>query len=418
MAVQRGFVGDLRRDAVRMAVELLHAEPGVRAAVQEVRDRLAARAGDDAAVVVAEESCAVVAGADLRGRAVRHVLLETLVIGEPLQRRRLAKRQHAVQVRAEVLVIDFVRRREDAGEIRGQRLHRGGAGVAQRVVHAADPEVHLGAPGAPSEVGVQPVQVGVAGLAKAAVVGQVQDGVEREGPGLPAELEDSCRASIGAAVRGHGRRRIGEAVLQPDADGAAERIEAEQRIGRLQVDGLDRRRRNQVPVDGIAERVVEARAIDVDRKALRRPRDRGRGEAAEQDVRLEDVALGVVDGRRRDVREQRAGQAGYARAIDVGGNDDLRGGRHAVALDVGARQRRAADDQHARQAGRGNRFIRCAPGLRRRDGAGQQHDRSSTGGAHRQPSLQLARRGRRPRVSVWLVDSLGGGRSTTLRRFV
>ncbi len=42
-----------------------------------------------------------------------------------------------------------------------------------------------------------------------------------------------------------------------------------------------------------------------------------------------------------------------------------------------------------------------------------------TTGTTTSATLQVvARLGRRPRVSVWLVDSFGGGSSTTLRRFV
>ena len=67
--------------------------------------------------------------------------------------------------------------------------------------------------------------------------------------------------------------------------------------------------RDQIPVHRVAERIVEAGAIHVDREALGRAGHRGGGEAAEQDIRLKGVALRVVDRRGGHVVENGPGQS-------------------------------------------------------------------------------------------------------------
>ena len=57
----------------------------------------------------------------------------------------------------------------------------------------------------------------------------------------------------------------------------------------------DRDARNQVPADDVAEWLVHAHAVEIDRQALRRAEQRRRGEAAKVDVGLERVVLDLVD---------------------------------------------------------------------------------------------------------------------------
>ena len=75
----------------------------------------------------------------------------------------------------------------------------------------------------------------------------------------------------------------------------AEGIQAEHGVGaRDQRYRVDRGFRNEVPVDGIAEGFIDADAIDVDGKPLRRAEQRRGGEAVVVDVDLEGIARALA----------------------------------------------------------------------------------------------------------------------------
>src|ERR1043165_2201235 len=82
----------------------------------------------------------------------------------------------------------------------------------------------------------------------------------------------------------------GEAVLHLETDCAAERIETKHRVVRLDVGAADGVGRDEIEVHRVAERLVDAHAIHVDRKALRLARHRRGDKSAIADVRLEAVA--------------------------------------------------------------------------------------------------------------------------------
>ena len=76
---------------------------------------------------------------------------------------------------------------------------------------------------------------------------------------------------------------VGEAVLELHVHRAAERVQAEHRVRAFQIDLVDRQIGDQVQIDGVAERLIEADAVDVDGEtlracpaaAMRRSHDRG-----------------------------------------------------------------------------------------------------------------------------------------------
>src|SRR5262245_7934111 len=88
---------------------------------------------------------------------------------------------------------------------------------------------------------------------------------------------------------------VGEAVLHLDGDRTAERVEAEDRIARVDVQAVDRPFRDEVPVDRIAEGFVDAHAVLIDRYTLRRADGRRRNEAAVLNLGLEWVDREVVN---------------------------------------------------------------------------------------------------------------------------
>ena len=79
---------------------------------------------------------------------------------------------------------------------------------------------------------------------------------------------------------------IGEAVLQLNVQRAAERVQAEHRVRSLQVHLVDRHVRQQIEIHRVAERLVEADAVDVNREALRRALQRRRLEPVIDQCRL------------------------------------------------------------------------------------------------------------------------------------
>src|ERR1700732_2249491 len=84
---------------------------------------------------------------------------------------------------------------------------------------------------------------------------------------LLAIFEQPADAAKGAAQHLHLQTLPEKTVLHLQADGAAERDEAEDGIIREYIGAVDRLRRNQVPVDGVAKSLVDADAILIDGKA-------------------------------------------------------------------------------------------------------------------------------------------------------
>ena len=76
-------------------------------------------------------------------------------------------------------------------------------------------------------------------------------------------------------------------ALGLDRECAAQGIEAEHGVGAgHERHGGDRRSRNQVPIDGVAERLIDAHTVDVDRQAFRGAQQRRGREPVVVDVEL------------------------------------------------------------------------------------------------------------------------------------
>ena len=89
------------------------------------------------------------------------------------------------------------------------------------------------------------------------------------------------------------------------------------------IEPLDRRLRKQVELHGVAERLIEARTIEIDCQPLGLSLERGGGEPAIDDVRLERVALRFLQRNPRYRSGQRAKQVRMARAADIRRCDTL-----------------------------------------------------------------------------------------------
>ena len=144
-----------------------------------------------------------------------------------------------------------------------------------------------------------------------------------------------------------------EAVLHLDRDRAAERIESENRVAREHVEPVDRPLRDEVPVHRVAEGLVDAHAVLVDRQALRHA-DHGRSlKAAVLHVGLERVPRGVIDVDARHPLQQRVREARRFRRVEILGRQGHGIRRHLEAVDQAGigRDRLGRAQVRARPAG-------------------------------------------------------------------
>ncbi|MBA7666427.1 hypothetical protein ES703_74508 [subsurface metagenome] len=162
-------------------------------------------------------------------------------------------------------------------------------------------------------------------IAESVVVQSFQRAVDGEVIDLLAPLRRTLDAAERAAHGVDLCAAIGETVLHQHVDGAAERIEAEGGIVGNHGDRADRRSRNQIPVDGVAERLVDADAVLVDGEPLRRAGN-GRGDkAAKLHVRLKRITRGVADDDARHLLLQGVGDVQRVGALDLVGADRVDG---------------------------------------------------------------------------------------------
>src|SRR5579884_2422562 len=112
----------------------------------------------------------------------------------------------------------------------------------------------------------------------------------------PATLCNKLRFPVRACSSGKRRSPGIQSGLGANDHCAAKGVEAVHRIRVEQIDTLDRRARKKIELDGVAERLVETAAIEVDRNPLWLPLKRRGRETAVDQVRLERIALRIVNG--------------------------------------------------------------------------------------------------------------------------
>ena len=165
-----------------------------------------------------------------------------------------------------------------------------------------------------------------------------------EAPFGAAQLELRRLAAEGAARRFHRTARILAAALGIDRKSAAQGVEAESWIGsRNQLDARYRRRRDQVPVDDVTERLIDPYAVLKHGHALWCAEQRGRFEGAEIDVRLKRIALARVNRDAGRILLQVVSEIGLPLFQEVLAGVDLHIRRDILEPRAEARQRRGAD---------------------------------------------------------------------------
>ena len=219
---------------------------------------------------------------------------------------------------------------------------------AEEIRRGAEDDMHFVAVVAPAHIGINARKLARRMLAPAGFVQALHRDVGGHISLLDSVLQAAADPPIGTAKELSLKAMVREAVLHLKIDRATERVEAEHRIVRLDVGAGDRIGRNEVEVDRVAERLVDAHAIHVNGEALRLAGHRRSDEAAIADIGLEAVALLIRRAHAREILEERLGDVLAVAARNVLGGDRLHERRHLVAIDAPA-ERRSVDDLDFRQ---------------------------------------------------------------------
>ena len=221
------------------------------------------------------------------------------------------------------------RRRADRGDVVVRRRHRQVQGQLVVLI---------------GQVAVGLAQGGRRLVAETVVVQAADRRVDAEVTVFGAEFGIAVHIAERAAADLGVHALEGQAILHPQRDRAAERVQAEHGVVALHRERLQGEGRDEVPVDVVAEGFVQPHPVLIDGDALRHARDRRGLEAVIDEVRLELAALFVgqadvgqlgADQARQGVGLAVAGEGGHVHRLDLAG--DL------VGVDGGAGQGRVGD---------------------------------------------------------------------------
>jgi hypothetical protein len=156
-------------------------------------------------------------------------------------------------------------------------------------------QMNLAIAEAPAGIGIEPRQVGLGMKAPAGIGNAFGRAIEGKIPVAHAPFAGRHAVTIGAALQRGIAARMHETVLHHHVDRATKRVKPEHRIGAPHIHAGDGVLGNGVPVDGIAERLVQSHAILIDGQTLGCAL-KGRGiEAMEAQILVQAVALHVAE---------------------------------------------------------------------------------------------------------------------------
>src|ERR1700704_1992189 len=191
-----------------------------------------------------------------------------------------------------------------------------------------------------ADITVEAANVRRGKIAKAAVVQSFEGAIDGKIVDLLAPLRRTLDASERAVHRVVLGALIVEAILHPHVNRSAQRIEAERWIVGHDGDRPDGGRRDQIPVDGVTGRFVDAHAVLVDRERLRGSGDRGRDKTAKLYVRLEWIAANFADDDAGHLLLQSVRDVQRPGALDLAGTKRVDACRHLVDIYSRGRRRR------------------------------------------------------------------------------
>ncbi len=152
-------------------------------------------------------------------------------------------------------------------------------------------------------------------------------------------------AAVGAAGGLNIEAGVGDAALRAKSESAAEGVKSVEWIGSGdQFHVLNGDGRYQVPRDHIAEGLVLADAVEIDRESLRRSQKRRGRVTAIVDVGLEGVVLVLVDIDAVDALVERVGDVEGIRVLNLLGGNSLHGNGDLVGGLVGTADRSLGED--------------------------------------------------------------------------
>ena len=195
-------------------------------------------------------------------------------------------------------------------------------------------------------VTVEILNVGGLQIAPAILMDHAASHIQRLVAALHAVLNITLHGAERAAGGVGFRAMVAEPILQGDIERAAKGVEAEHRVGAFDVEFTDCHVRDQIPIYGIAERLVEPNAVDVNRDTLRGALQRRHLKPVIKERWLIRVAGGAIQVDAGHLSVQGIEHIRVAIARDGGTVQHLRIGRHQVAVHAGAEQRRGADDRN------------------------------------------------------------------------
>ena len=247
----------------------------------------------DFAIIEAEEGRLCIAGPKIAGVSVQSALIKPGEIEISVDRYGIRQSNTGFEIHKCKAIPGCVRVGEHSGARCLQQLDRRDAVAGQIRARAEHIELHSPTSALPVEVGKQAVQTGRGMFSPATFTSPFRCCVE----GRVSLLHATLKTAFQPAKRSTGDNRLitlkSEAILELHSDGSAKRVQPEHRIGAFDIQTRNRRFRNQVPIDRISKRVVQAHTTGIDRQSLRIARKRRSLEAAVKQVWLKRVILGV-----------------------------------------------------------------------------------------------------------------------------
>ena len=103
---------------------------------------------------------------------------------------------------------------------------------------------------------------------------------------------------------------VGEPVLHPHRQCAAQGVETKDRVGADEVHAVDREVGDQIPIDSVAERLIESDPVHIDREALRVALQWGGEKTVVEEIGLKRIAGGGIERDARDILVERRNACG------------------------------------------------------------------------------------------------------------
>ena len=267
---------------------------------------------------------------------IQHVLIKNPHMGRSFDGPARRGLDFACQIDIADAVFRDLRRGVGRAPILLKQLDGRRCGRAEFIVGRAHIYMEFGLIVLGADVAIEAPNVRCREIAKSVIVQSFKRAVDGNIVDLLAPLRRALDTPKRAAHRIDLSAVIAEAVLHLHVDRPSQRVQAERRVVGHDRDRFDRGGWNKVPVDDVAERLVDAHAVLVHCEPLRRPRYGRCDESAELHVRLKRVARDLVDDNTRHIFHKGVADVQRSGLLDLLGTDNIDAGGHLVRVDAGA----------------------------------------------------------------------------------